>query len=125
MSVDFGANILEFSRTAQFDDGGESGIPSIIFTHADEEKVLTPQTIQEALQFPSHEYYTNFTGDEDMTRFLTLIGYEGSLARLGRVKRPGLRKAWNFFFVCITRAFSNKCTILMLCQSCLNKLDIL
>ncbi|KAK1360566.1 hypothetical protein POM88_045040 [Heracleum sosnowskyi] len=38
------------------------------------------------------------------------IGYSGSLARTGNLKRPLLRKEWSFFFDCITRAFGKKCT---------------
>lgn len=41
---------------------------------------------------------------------MTLIGYEGSLANLGQLKRPGLKKDRNLYFDCTTRAFSNKCT---------------
>lgn len=32
------------------------------------------------------------------------------LAKLGQLKKPGLRKEWNLYFDYITRAFSNKYT---------------
>lgn len=44
-----------------------------------------------------------------MRKFLSLIGYESSLAKLGQLKWPCLRNDWNFYFDYITRAFSNKC----------------
>lgn len=59
---------------------------------------------------PTHDYYTFLTWDEEIRHFFNLIGYEGSLAKIGQIKRPGPRKEWNFYFDCITRAFSSKCT---------------
>ncbi|KAL8133306.1 hypothetical protein AgCh_008680 [Apium graveolens] len=37
-------------------------------------------------------------------------GYEKSLAKLGQLKRTHIRKEWSFFFDCITKAFTNKCS---------------
>lgn len=53
---------------------------------------------------------TEWVGDEEMRQFLTLIRYEGSFAKLWKLKRHGLRKELNFYFECITRVFSNKFT---------------
>lgn len=78
-----GAQVLEFWETAQFDDGSDTGTPSIIFSHDGEEKFITPQTVRDAFYIPTHDFYTMLVGDEDMSQFLTLIGYEGSLAKLG------------------------------------------
>lgn len=39
--VDSGVHVLEFWQTAQFDDDGEAGTPSIIFSHNGDERVVT------------------------------------------------------------------------------------
>ena len=38
------------------------------------------------------------------------LGYEGTLEKLGKLKRSFIRREWSFFFDCITKAFANKCT---------------
>lgn len=40
--VILGAQVLEFWTTWQFDDEGDWGTPNIIFSHGDEERVVTP-----------------------------------------------------------------------------------
>lgn len=105
-----GAKVLYFWRIAQFGDGGVSGTPNIVFSYGDEEKVMTPQTVRAALQLPTQQFYNTLTGNTEMKRFLTLNRYEGSIEKLGQLKRPKLRKKWNFYFDCISGAFSNKCT---------------
>lgn len=54
-----------------------------MFSHGSEEKLVTPQTAREALQIPSDNNYNALVGDADMRSFLTLVGYEGSLTKLG------------------------------------------
>lgn len=105
-----GAKVLYFWRIAQFDDGGVSGTPNIVFSYGDEEKVMTPQTVRAALQLPTKQSYNTLTRNIEMKRFLTLTRYEGSIKKLGQLKRAKLRNEWNFYFDCITGAFSNKCT---------------
>ena len=38
------------------------------------------------------------------------LGYEKTLAKLGQLKRPHIRREWSFLFNCITKAFANKCS---------------
>ncbi|KAL8124327.1 hypothetical protein AgCh_012106 [Apium graveolens] len=71
-------------------------------------KIATFQTVMDALQFPAHESYTTFMGDAEMRRFYNEIGYDKDLKNLAQLKRNVLRKEWNFFFDCITKAFNNK-----------------
>ncbi|KAL8134092.1 hypothetical protein AgCh_009240 [Apium graveolens] len=59
-------------------------------------------------QLPTHTSYSSLTGDIEMRRFFTEIGYETYLKNLGQLNRNGLRKECNFFFDCITKAFNNK-----------------
>lgn len=73
-------------RAAQFDDGGDYGTPSIVFNYRDEETVVSPQTVRVAVQVPTYSTYTALVEDEEMRQFLQLIGYEGSLANLGKLK---------------------------------------
>lgn len=42
--------------------------------------------------------------------YIIIIRYEGPLSKLGQLKRQSLHSEWNFYFDCITRAFSSKCT---------------
>ncbi|KAK1391689.1 hypothetical protein POM88_010745 [Heracleum sosnowskyi] len=60
--------------------------------------------------FAESNAYTISVGDTDLQRMMQAIGYTGSLAKIGQLKRPLLRKEWSFFFDCITRAFGKKCT---------------
>ena len=45
-----------------------------------------------------------------MRVFLTRIGYTGDMRCMGRLVRTKLRKEWNFYFDCIGRCFTNKCS---------------
>ncbi|KAK1372806.1 hypothetical protein POM88_028999 [Heracleum sosnowskyi] len=58
--------------------------------------------------FEDFNAYTISVGDAELQRMMREIGYSGSLARIGQLKRPLLRKEWSFFFDCITRAFGKK-----------------
>ncbi|KAK1379200.1 hypothetical protein POM88_025944 [Heracleum sosnowskyi] len=74
------------------------------------EYVITAGTIRAAMGFPEFSSYTIGMGDEDLIRMMRAIGYSGPLSKIGQLKRPFLRKEWSFFFDCITRTFSKKCT---------------
>ena len=37
-------------------------------------------------------------------------GYERTLEKLGQLKRSYIRREWSFFFDCITKTFTNKCS---------------
>ncbi|KAK1352446.1 hypothetical protein POM88_053385 [Heracleum sosnowskyi] len=105
-----GSQIKAFWETGLYDDGGETGNPSIIFEYEDAEYVITTGTIRAAMGFPEFSSYTIGMGDEDLIRMMREIGYSGPLSKIGQLKRPFLRKEWSFFFDCITRTFSKKCT---------------
>ncbi|KAK1361435.1 hypothetical protein POM88_045909 [Heracleum sosnowskyi] len=60
--------------------------------------------------FGEHTAYTIAVGDAELLRMMREIGYGGSLAKIGQLKRPFLRKEWSFFFDCITRTFGKMCT---------------
>ncbi|KAK1359330.1 hypothetical protein POM88_043804 [Heracleum sosnowskyi] len=104
------SQIKAFWETGLYDDGGETGNPSIIFEYEDTEYVITAGTIRAAMGFPEFSSYTIGMGDEDLIRMMREIGYSGPLSKIGQLKRPFLRKEWSFFFDCITRTFSKKCT---------------
>ncbi|KAK1366700.1 hypothetical protein POM88_042261 [Heracleum sosnowskyi] len=105
-----GLQIKAFWETGVYDDGGETGTPSIVFEFEEQEYVVTPGTIRAALGFGEFTAYTISVGDVDLQRMMTEIGYSGPITRIGQLKRPFLRKEWSFFFDCITRAFGKKCT---------------
>lgn len=52
-----GVQVPKFWQTTQFDDGDDTRIPSIMFSHDGEERVVTPQNIRAALQIATHDYY--------------------------------------------------------------------
>ncbi|KAK1357536.1 hypothetical protein POM88_050792 [Heracleum sosnowskyi] len=106
----YGSQIKAFWETVVYDDGGESGTPSIIFKFDEQEYVVTPTTVRDALGFEDFNAYTISVGDTELQRMMREIGYSGSLVRTGNLKRPLLRKEWSFFFDYITRAFGKKCT---------------
>ncbi|KAK1356285.1 hypothetical protein POM88_049541 [Heracleum sosnowskyi] len=106
----YGSQIKAFWEIGVYDDGGDSGTPSIVFEFQETEFVITPGTVREAMGFAESNAYTISVGDTDLQRMMQAIGYTGSLAKIGQLKRPLLRKEWSFFFDCITRAFGKKCT---------------
>ncbi|KAK1388843.1 hypothetical protein POM88_017021 [Heracleum sosnowskyi] len=105
-----GSQIKAFWETGVYDNGGDSGTPSIVFEFQETEYVITPGTVREAMGFAEYDAYTIVVGDTDIQRMMQAIGYSGSLVKIGQLKRPLLRKEWSFFFDCITRAFGKKCT---------------
>ncbi|KAK1397666.1 hypothetical protein POM88_007529 [Heracleum sosnowskyi] len=105
-----GLQIKAFWETGFYDDGGETGTPSIVFEFEEQEYVVTPGTVRATLGFGEFTAYTISVGDVDLQRMMTEIGYSGPIERIGQLKRPFLRKEWSFFFDCITRAFGKKCT---------------
>ena len=82
----------------------------IVFTHDDNSFVITRDVIVKAPRL--HEgLSTNITYSEyEMKGFLTQIGYTGDMRHMGRLVRTKLKKEWNFFFDCIGRCFTNKCS---------------
>ncbi|KAL1811543.1 hypothetical protein ACET3Z_021608 [Daucus carota] len=105
-----GSQIINFWRTGKYDNGGEDGSPSIVFSYEGEEYFVTPATVRTAFNLPELDtaYITN--GDANLRTMMTDLGYSESLDKLGQLKRPGLRREWSFFFDCITRAFQKKST---------------
>ncbi|KAK1352547.1 hypothetical protein POM88_053244 [Heracleum sosnowskyi] len=103
------SQIRTFWQTGTYDDGGESGSPSIIFEVQGEEFIVTPTTVRDALGLEDFNAFTT-VGDFELVRMMREIGYSGPLSKIGQLKRPLLRKEWSFFFDCITRAFGKKCT---------------
>ncbi|KAK1384398.1 hypothetical protein POM88_022133 [Heracleum sosnowskyi] len=97
----YGSQIKAFWETGVYDDGGDSGTPSIVFEFQETEFVITPGTVREAMGFAESNAYTISVGDTDLQRMMQAIGYTGSLAKIGQL---------SFFFDCITRAFGKKCT---------------
>ncbi|KAK1394458.1 hypothetical protein POM88_013514 [Heracleum sosnowskyi] len=104
------SNIRTFWQTGTYDNGGETGSPSIVFEFEGNEFVVTPTTVRDALGLEDFNSFTISVGDPELVRMMREIGYSGSLAKIGQLKRPLLRKEWSFFFDCITRAFGKKCT---------------
>ncbi|KAK1399232.1 hypothetical protein POM88_009095 [Heracleum sosnowskyi] len=97
-------------QTGTYDNGGESGSPSIIFEFQGEEFIVTPTTVRDALDLEDFNAFTISVGDSELVKMMKEIGYSGPLTKIGQLKRPFLHKEWSFFFDCITRAFGKKCT---------------
>ncbi|KAK1393573.1 hypothetical protein POM88_012629 [Heracleum sosnowskyi] len=80
-----GSQIKAFWETGVYDDGGESGTPSIIFEFVEEEYIVTPTTVRDALGCEDFNAFTISVGDSDLQRMMREIGYSGSLARTGNL----------------------------------------
>ncbi|KAK1360859.1 hypothetical protein POM88_045333 [Heracleum sosnowskyi] len=87
-----GSQIKAFWETGIYDDGGDSGNPSIIFEFQEAEYVITSGTIRTSMGFPEFSSYTIGMGDTDLLRMMREIGYSGPLTKIGQLKRPFLRK---------------------------------
>lgn len=102
--------VLTFWITGKYDDGGRHGTPSIVFTANEVDYYVTPLTVRKALHLPEAVTFTPAVGVELLQIMMASLGYEKSLAKMGDLFRKHLRKEWSFFFDCITKAFSNKCS---------------
>ncbi|XP_074332607.1 glycolipid transfer protein 2-like isoform X2 [Apium graveolens] len=104
-----GVQVLEFWRSGVYDNGGAHGSPSLIFSSGENEYVVTLSTVRQALQLPEDCVYST-VDDSVLQNMMVSLGYEGTLTKLGQLKRSFIRREWSFFFDCITKAFANKCT---------------
>ncbi|KAK1383216.1 hypothetical protein POM88_020951 [Heracleum sosnowskyi] len=104
------SQIRSLWQTGTYDNGGESGSPSIIFEFQGDEFTVTPTTVRDALGLEDFNAFIISVGDSELVKMMREIGYSGPLTKIGQLKRPFLRKEWSFFFDCITRAFGKKCT---------------
>ena len=105
-----GKQVLEFWKTGIYDDGGETGSPSIIFSSGEDEYMVTVTTVRHALHLPENCTYNSAPGESVLQNMMASLGYEKSLSKLGQLKRPYIRREWSFFFDCITKTFANKCS---------------
>ncbi|XP_074348798.1 uncharacterized protein LOC141687424 [Apium graveolens] len=105
-----GTQVLTFWRTGHYDYGGKHGTPSIVFTANEVEYVVTPGAVRKALHLPESCQFSSAVEEPLLQQMMANLGYEQSLAKLGQLKRPYIRKEWSFFFNCITKTFANKCS---------------
>ena len=82
----------------------------ILFTHASNTFVITRDVIIKALRFHEEQSTAVSYSETEMRTFLTQIGYTGDMRHMGRLVRTKLRKEWNFYFDCLGRCFTNKCS---------------
>ncbi|KAL8156635.1 hypothetical protein AgCh_001641 [Apium graveolens] len=82
-----GDQVLAIWRTEVYDDEGANGSPNLVFEFDNKTRIVTPQSVRDALQFPTHTSYTRFMEDTEMRRFFTEIGYDKDLKNLEFVKR--------------------------------------
>ena len=83
---------------------------NIIFTYADNTFVITRDVIVKALRLPEGLSTNVSYSETEMKNFITHIGYYGDMRRMGRLVRTKLKEEWNFYFDCIGRCFTNKCS---------------
>ena len=81
---------------------------NVKFTHAEQEYVITPDVVREALHLPHVTSFAPIYPDDEIKTFIESLGYNGETSKLGRLVRAKLRKEWNFYFDCIAKCFTNK-----------------
>ncbi|KAK1363787.1 hypothetical protein POM88_039348 [Heracleum sosnowskyi] len=79
----YGSQIKALWETGVYDNGGDSGTPSIVFEFQETEYVITPGTVREAMGFAEYDAYTIAVGDTNIQRMMQAIGYSGSLVKIG------------------------------------------
>ncbi|KAL1811236.1 hypothetical protein ACET3Z_021301 [Daucus carota] len=104
------SQVLTLWRTANYDDGGENGSPSLTCDYEGQEYVVSPATIRKALHLPEEKKYDASVPTQTLRDMMIFLGYSASTDKMGELKRPHLCKEWSFFYDCITRAFGNKCS---------------
>ena len=100
-SISTGA-VIQIWSTAEIEEG------TIKFTHAEQEYVITPDVVREALHLPQVNSSAPLYPDDEIKAFIESLGYNGDTSKLGKLVRAKLRKEWNFYFDCITKCFTNK-----------------
>ena len=98
-------SILQIWNNAKIADNGD-----IVFTYADNPFVITRDVIMKALRLPEGLSANVNYSENEMKVFLTQIGCTGDMRRMGHLVRTKLKKEWKFFFDCIGRCFTNKCS---------------
>ena len=83
---------------------------SLKFTYNSTEYTIDREVIAAALKLQSDTSFVESYSDDDVRQWLSDLGYDGDLKRLGKLLRARMRKEWNFFFDCIGKAFTNKCS---------------
>ncbi|KAK1351467.1 hypothetical protein POM88_054304 [Heracleum sosnowskyi] len=78
--------IKSFWQTGVYDNGGESGSPSIIFQYEDNDYAVTPTTVRDALGLEDFNSFTVAVGDSELVRMMREIGYSGPLTKIGQLK---------------------------------------
>ena len=97
--------IQQIWNNSSIDDNGD-----IIFTYAANTFVITRDVIMKALRLPEGQSANVSYSENEMKVFLTQLGYTGDMHRMGCLVRTKLWKEWNFYFDCIGRCFTNKCS---------------
>ena len=103
-----GKSVLQIWQNAVVDVSGTSVI--IKFTYDEKEYSITPSVVVKALQLPEVSSYDLSYPDDLIREFIGSLGYNGDRSKLGKLVRAKLRKEWNFFFDCIGKCFTNKCS---------------
>ena len=83
---------------------------SLKFTYNSTEYTIDRAVIAKALKLGTNISFVESYADDDVREWLRNLGYDGDLKRLGKLLRARMRKEWNFFFDCIGKAFTNKCS---------------
>ncbi|KAL1811578.1 hypothetical protein ACET3Z_021643 [Daucus carota] len=104
------SQVLTLWRSANYDDGGENGCPSLTCNYEGQEYAITPATIRKALHLPEEKKFDSSVPTQTLRDMMIFLGYTASTDKMGELKRPHLCKEWSFFYDCITRAFGNKCS---------------
>ena len=104
------SQVLTLWRSANYDDGGEKGSPSLTCNYEGQEYAISPATIRKALHLPEEKKFDSSVPTQTLRDMMIFLGYTASTDKMGELKRPHLCKEWSFFYDCITRAFGNKCS---------------
>ena len=96
--------VLQIWRTAKIGD------KKILFQHDGREYEINSSVIEKALKIPGDSGFVSSYPDNTIRSFIDSLGYNGDTSKLGKLVRAKLRKEWNFFFDCIGKCFTNKCS---------------
>ncbi|XP_063946066.1 uncharacterized protein LOC135151512 [Daucus carota subsp. sativus] len=102
------SQVVTFWRTANYDDGGDHGSPSLTCEYEGQEYFVSPATIRKALHLPDHHKFDSPVPTQTLRDMMNFFGYSASTDKMGELKRPHLCKEWSFYYDCITRAFGDR-----------------
>ena len=76
------SQVLTFWRTANYDDGGDHGSPSLTCEYDGQEYFVSPATVKKALHLPDHNKFDSSVPTQTLRDMMHFFGYSSSTDKM-------------------------------------------